>query len=295
MESHGPPPYARGRGRGRGGGRGGRGSSRGGSRGGYRGGSSGGRGGGGFRSGYGRGGVIGAAPAPVPAAKNVFSKNCAVCKEQTSKYNCSLACLKVHKETPCTKPESAAAPEPTAASTSSAPPADQPRPMRAFLGAERYIKSIPGIPASQLVAEEEAMARIPLARLARLNDTEDVHAMLSKSTALRELITAIDAAPDDDVDGRETMLMRALHTNPEFAAFADLCLGVVRAPDLARAPEASADAPGVKVEVAEPEPPVFAAPVDAARATVDEDAIMAERGADDGGDGEDFEEGELMD
>ncbi|KAI9216611.1 hypothetical protein BC828DRAFT_393210 [Blastocladiella britannica] len=207
----------RGRGRGRGRGQG-RGRGRGGARGRGRG------GGHAFRH---------HSPPPPVNQNNVFTKQCFVCDNALAKYKCticrapccSLACLNSHKADPCEAPPKDIVP--TTESVPNTTNNTEPRPWQTFIRAHRFVKGAPGVSPSALIQEEEAKARIPLPNLVRLVHTDGIHDAL-KSSAIRDTLLRIDAAQDDDV--REGLLMAALDT-PEFAAFADQCLEVIRAPD----------------------------------------------------------------
>ncbi|KAJ3370156.1 hypothetical protein GGF31_004776 [Allomyces arbusculus] len=178
------------------------------------------------------------------AKGNVFSRPCAVCQATNAKYKCttclaptcSLGCLRSHRDRPCAPPAPADQPD-----ESAAPPA--PRPLGAFLPPK---KPIPGLSKSKNHGdddddeadeeseedEDEQQARIPIDKLMRLANTDEVLEAL-QSSRLRDVITRIDQANDDDPNkaaAREAMLLKALQTDPEFAKLVDACLSVVRAP-----------------------------------------------------------------
>ncbi|KNE72153.1 hypothetical protein AMAG_16644 [Allomyces macrogynus ATCC 38327] len=176
------------------------------------------------------------------ARGNVFSRPCAVCQAANAKYKCttclaptcSLGCLRSHRDRPCAAPAPADQPDAAAAPS---------RPLGAFLPPK---KPIPGLTKSKNHGddddneaneeseedEDEQQARIPMDKLMRLANTDAVLEAL-QSSRLRDVITRIDQANDDDPNkaaAREAMLLEALQADLEFAKLVDACLGVVRAP-----------------------------------------------------------------
>ncbi|KAK2525366.1 zinc finger HIT domain-containing protein 3 isoform X1 [Columba livia] len=122
---------------------------------------------------------------------------------------CSVPCCRTHKER--------CAPEPR--------PEPEPEPERAG-GPGGPVEQRAGGPWSvdDILTDGDEQDRVPLHRLRRLAESEELRALLL-NPHLRQLLQTLDQAKD------KSSLMKKYMQEPLFVEFADCCLGIVEPPE----------------------------------------------------------------